>query len=108
MNGLNPIERELLTMLAEEASEVVQAVTKILRHGPTSWNPDDPDHPSNKLALRKELIDMLAVIQMMREAYTKPLLGVIAAAPSPSELGDAMRRKQRWMHHSMDEDSKED
>jgi len=107
MNGMSPIERELLTMLAEEAAEVVQAVTKILRHGPDSWNPDVEHKILNRMALRKEITDMLAVIQIMRESH-KELLNDIAGYPSHIELGDAMRRKQRYMHRSLNEDSKED
>ena len=107
MNGMSPIERELLTMLAEEAAEVVQAVTKILRHGPDNYNPDAEVRVLNTSALRKEIIDLVAVVQIMRES-DKPILNFITFHPTPIELGDAMRRKQRYMHRSLNEDSKED
>lgn len=100
MNGLSPVERELLTMLAEEAAEVVQAVTKILRHGPDSYNPDTEVRTLNRSELRKEIVDVLAVVQIMREAYHKPLLQGIAAPPSATELGETMRRKQRYMYNA--------
>lgn len=99
MNGLHPKERELLTMLAEEAGEIVQAVTKILRHGPDSYNPDNLSAGDNTEQLRKEVVDMLGVIQLMRESYSRPLLRIIAGQPSPEILGETMRRKMRWMHN---------
>lgn len=42
-NKLSQAQEERLAMLAEEAAEIVQAVTKILRHGYESHHPDTPD-----------------------------------------------------------------
>lgn len=51
--GLTPSEVELLTMVAEEAAEVVQACTKALRHGLSSRHPDGG--PTNAQHLTVEL-----------------------------------------------------
>ena len=104
MKGLSPRERELLTMLAEEAGEIVQAVTKILRHGPASWSPLDETRTPNSAALRREIRDIRAVLRIMAESYDRPLLAYLGAEPSPAQLGVAMRRKQSWMHHIQEPD----
>jgi NTP pyrophosphatase (non-canonical NTP hydrolase) len=54
-NGLTEAEAERLALLAEECAEVIQAVTKIQRHGYESRNPDLPMSPSNRANLAKEL-----------------------------------------------------
>jgi NTP pyrophosphatase (non-canonical NTP hydrolase) len=68
-NGLDPAEAERLTMLIEECGEVIQAATKILRHGFASYNPKDPNSPSNRVALRKEIEDVQAIIFAMERAH---------------------------------------
>lgn len=62
-SGLSRADAELLVMLAEEASEIVQAATKMLRHGPFSFNPDLPSHKreTNMAQLRRELRDLAAL-----------------------------------------------
>lgn len=57
--------RERLEMLAEEAGEIVQAVTKILRHGYDSYNPNDPLKITNKDNLELELADLLSISRRM-------------------------------------------
>ena len=61
-------QKERLLMLAEEASEISQAVCKILRHGYDNYNPNDLDKKSNKELLVYELEDLLAIIKAMTEA----------------------------------------
>jgi NTP pyrophosphatase (non-canonical NTP hydrolase) len=62
-------QRERLTMLAEEAAEVIQAVTKILRHGWGSNHPENSDpNRNNTTDLTKELADMVAVNALMAAA----------------------------------------
>lgn len=53
--NLTPAEDERLTMLAEEAAEVIQAVCKIKRHGFESINPDAPEKGSNRKQLGVEI-----------------------------------------------------
>ena len=64
-NRLSPAEAERLSMLAEEAGEVVKAVGKILRHGYDSYNPDNPSKGTNRLQLEEELCDLIAVASAM-------------------------------------------
>lgn len=65
--ALTEAERERLEMLAEEASEVVKACTKILRHGYSSHNPDLRNHVSNKEDLEHELMDLWCVAERMMD-----------------------------------------
>lgn len=66
-NRLTPAEAERLAMLAEEAGEIVQMVGKILRHGYSSYHPKDPNQKPNRELLRREIIDLLAVVRLMGE-----------------------------------------
>jgi NTP pyrophosphatase (non-canonical NTP hydrolase) len=63
MTELTPAETELLTILAEEAAEVVQATTKILRFGPTGETYPDGTTKLNKLI--EEWADMRATIELI-------------------------------------------
>lgn len=66
-NKLTPAEIERLTCVAEEAAEVVQAVTKILRHG---WMSTHPDHPgiNNREHLAKEIGDFRGAVALLTQA----------------------------------------
>lgn len=58
-NDLTNAETERLDMLAEECAEVIQAISKIKRHG---WNSRHPDGgPTNREQLFRELRDVAAV-----------------------------------------------
>lgn len=67
MNHLSPAEIERLSLLAEEAGEVVQAVGKILRHGYESQHPDGG--PTNRENLQREIGDLAAACQLMVSNY---------------------------------------
>ena len=64
-NELDPSEAERLALLAEECSEVVQAVMKILRHGYESTTPDDSSGFTNRQRLSKEIGDVEAAVNLM-------------------------------------------
>ena len=66
-NQLSAAEAERLAMLAEEASEIIQIVGKILRHGYSSKHPADLSGPDNREMLHREIGDMNAVINLMEE-----------------------------------------
>jgi len=97
-NKLTPAEAERLAMLAEECAEVVKAVTKILRHGYASWNPDDPaanaspSSKTNRHTIRLEMIDVLAVMEVMFKA------GDIDV-PGQADVLAALDKKLRYAHH---------
>ncbi len=64
-NKLTAAETERLAILAEEASEVIKAVTKILRHGYISYNPDAVNDGDNRGQLCAELGDFKASLDTM-------------------------------------------
>ena len=63
-NKLTPAQDERLACLAEECSEVIQAVTKIQRHGYESYHPDNPKIDNREL-LEKEIGDVIAIIDLL-------------------------------------------
>lgn len=62
-NELTPAETERLVLVMEEASEVVQACAKILRHGYESAHPSGG--PTNRYDLCKELGHLDNATRMM-------------------------------------------
>jgi len=65
-NNLTPAEAERLALLAEECGELVQAVTKILRHGYESHHP--VSHANNRETLHREMGDVRAAMLILCEA----------------------------------------
>lgn len=57
-SGIEDRDAELVEMIAEEAGEIVQACMKLLRHGPYSVNPDDPDAGNNRHQLTMEIAQL--------------------------------------------------
>lgn len=57
-NKLSPAESERLACLAEECGEVIQAITKILRHGYEDYSPFDETKTTNRKNLERELGDL--------------------------------------------------
>ena len=62
-----------LNLLSEEASEVIQAVSKIIRFGEMSVSPYD-NNQSNIFLLIKEINDFMAVVELLQEHYGVPIL----------------------------------
>lgn len=58
-------DQELLTILAEECGESVQAVCKALRHGLGNFHPDYPEKGSNASQIEREVGDILAIVDML-------------------------------------------
>lgn len=58
----------LLTKLAEEASEVAQIALKTNQFGPDSCDPRD--QVTNTERIHKELIDLLAIVEMLNEEFS--------------------------------------
>ena len=61
---LTNAQRERLEMLAEEAAEIVQCCTKILRHGYNSHHPQRPGK-TNKKELQDELLQFWTIYERM-------------------------------------------
>lgn len=92
MNKLTPAQAERLTMLAEECGEIVQAVTKILRHGYESKSPLLRYSPTNKEHLEKEISDLMGVVHGLTE------IGDLNHLPW-SSFPEVWKKKLKWTHH---------
>ncbi|NIQ80603.1 MAG: hypothetical protein GTN93_21425 [Anaerolineae bacterium] len=58
-------EDHLLTVLAEECSEVAQQACKALRFGMDDFDPRDPERVSNKRRIEREVAEVIAVANML-------------------------------------------
>lgn len=67
-------EEHLLACLAEECSEVIKEINKALRFGLDDFNPKDPNKIPTRDKIEAELIDLLAVAEMLAyEGVLEPL-----------------------------------
>ena len=92
-NGLSDAQAERLALLSEEMGEAVQAVGKILRHGYASVHPDAPEAGNNRVRLIHEMGDVLAVIQLIKDA------GDLDVGELELAKLDKLRRIGRYLHH---------
>ncbi len=70
MNNLSPAEVERLVLLIEESGEIIQAATKILRHGYESTHPDKP-HRTNRMDLEKEIGHFNIALVLMTQSIVE-------------------------------------
>jgi NTP pyrophosphatase (non-canonical NTP hydrolase) len=91
----NPAERERLTLLAEECAEVIQAVTKILRHGYSSHHPNGG--ADNRQNLEGELGDLRFATILMCEAKD------IKKDEIHTNAHDKGERVRQYLHHQPQE-----
>lgn len=89
--SLSPAEIERLAILIEEAGEVIQAASKILRHGYESGHPDSPK--TNRQDLERELGDFQCA--MTHLAYWLDIDQVAVTQASKRKL----LRRTEYMHH---------
>lgn len=89
----NEIDRELLTVLIEECSEVVHIGCKILRHGLNSYHPNNVIQ-DNQDELCREVGQVLALIDMLRQRR------VLQQAEVDSARSLKFRTLPRFLHHS--------
>ena len=92
-SNLTPAQAELLACLSEEASEVGQAVGKILRHGYESSHPDFP-MTYNREYLEKELGDLLAIQERLVQAGELNVLRIRRHADQK------LKNLPNWLHHN--------
>ena len=90
-NQLTPSEHERLSILFEEASEVIQVVRKIMRHGFDCTHPDGG--PTNRELLEKELGDFKLAEIMMSES------GDICREEIMKAVHQKNSRIGRYLHH---------
>jgi NTP pyrophosphatase (non-canonical NTP hydrolase) len=90
-------EVELLTLVAEEAAEVQQAICKIIRHGWHSSNPLVPNSLSNVQHLQKEIGQLRFAIDLLIQGVK------VLHAP---HIDECYQRKattiKRWLHFNRD------
>lgn len=113
-NKLTDAQDERLSMLAEEAAEIIKCCTKIQRHGYESYNPDvsTDKRLSNRLHLQKELAELIGVMDQMcaeddisgssidvlsRQAWQKKLK-YTHHQPTPDDV-EIKRRNALWARH---------
>jgi NTP pyrophosphatase (non-canonical NTP hydrolase) len=92
---MNEAQRERLAMLIEEAGEVIQAATKILRHGYDSYHPKDPKLTSNRIQLQEELVDLLSVMDAME--FNGDMS--ISDKSDSESLDYCWQKKLKYTHH---------
>ena len=93
-NKLTHAEIERLALLAEECGEVIQAVSKILRHGYESYNPLDTNKETNRTLLEKELGDLQEAKRIMLAADDIHDSNIKIYAQSKYE------RVKQYLHHN--------
>jgi hypothetical protein len=90
---LTPEQIEALQILQEECAEVIQAVSKILRHGLLSTNPTIPNSPTNGQDLDKELGHVIAALKVCR------ILGLVHVT-TMFHYGDRkLLTSHQWIHY---------
>lgn len=92
---LSQSEAERLELLIEEASEVIKAATKILRHGYESYDPTKAAvmRSTNRYDLIEELGDLMAVVTRMDDAGDIRLPAVMDRRDYKLERGG------KYLHH---------
>lgn len=95
-NELTPAEAERLALLIEECGEVIQAATKVLRHGYESVNPLT-DGPTNRTMLTSELGHVIHAIDRMTLAADVNVRALNTAKVVKAD------RIARWLHHQQPE-----
>ena len=87
-NNLSPAQEERLSLVAEECAEIIQVVTKILRHGYQANGHD------NRIALEHELGDLRWAVGLMRVENDLWFSTIARFAAEKPE------KAQRWLHHN--------
>ena len=94
-NALTPEQTESLSILAEECAEVVQAVTKILRHGLLGTMPDNLSCGvyDNMSVLRGELADVVVAAAVVSHVFC------LSATEMNHRIDDKLLTLRNWTHH---------
>lgn len=85
MTNLTNAQIERLHCLQEEASEIIQITSKILRHGFESTNPFDENQITNKRNLEKELGDLMYWVEQLSDNSDINMLNVGISQSDKSE-----------------------
>lgn len=93
-NKLTPAETEALDILAEECAEVIQAISKIKRHGLDSFHP--VSGITNMAELACELGDVLAAVMILQINVENT---VIQDASLTELAAHKFKRIAKYTHH---------
>ncbi len=95
--NLTPAHIERLAILAEECSEVVQAVCKTLRHGYDSKHPqrDEMKDPDNRKMIEDELKDVKFAVGIMEKNGDINVVDY----KTQTAIRDLEKRKSKYWHH---------
>jgi NTP pyrophosphatase (non-canonical NTP hydrolase) len=94
MNKLTLAQVERIALLVEEASEVIHAAQKIIRHGYLSYHPKCPNF-DNRAQLIRELGDFAASVSLLIQSGD---LGENAAYSINLESKDKLWRVRKYLH----------
>ena len=92
-NGLSEAQLERLVLLSEELGEVIQAIGKIIRHGYASVNPTQPNSPTNRKMLERELGDVAHAVELMVDADD------VSALAIECHRNAKAARVETYLHH---------
>lgn len=92
-NGLTEAEAERLAILIEECGEVIQAATKVLRHGYEDYSPFDDTKTPNRRKLEREIGHLLNAVRMSTTA------GDTSGAVVDGAHLEKSATIGRWLHH---------
>lgn len=95
-NKLSNKNTELISLLIEEAGEIVQIGGKILRHGLDSYNPFDYEMIRNRDLIAKEIGDLLGVMDVLINT------GVLDKSVIDSCRDTKIYRSWKFLHHIED------
>lgn len=94
-NKLTNEQEEALSCLIEEASEIIKAATKILRHGLYSHNPTLPSHEqqANKLSLSREIGNLRAIFELCKK------YNLLNSTSEAAGFQDKIDNGNQWLHY---------
>ncbi len=88
-------EEHLLTIIAEECTEIAKCATKALRFGLDDCEPGQFDSNARRLCL--ECADLQAVLEMLND-----LSSVLALASASVDTVEAISKKKEKVEHFLD------
>ena len=98
-NKLDASQMERLTLIASEAAEVIQAITKVQLHGYDSHHPDRP-FTDNRDELEEEIGHFQNALSLMYECGDVRAERVLASRINKHEtFKPYLHHQQEWLKH---------
>lgn len=89
----------LLNKIMEEAAEVIVIAAKYKSFGPDSFSPFDETKTTNKTNLGRELVDLMAVVQMAGQAG---LMHDLTPSEWERQSNEKIEKVEKYMQSSRD------